>query len=843
MSEYKFNNLSPFKFFILETFPFIQQEYFDAMNEWQLFCKVGEKINEIINSQNSVGQETEALYNAYIQLKDYIDNLDLQDEVNNKLNDMTKSGELAEIINQELLASINQQIANIQTQQGQMSTNISNIETNLAGNIEKTNTNETQINNLNQTKADNSDLVNFVNNTNRAINNQYEIIGRLQGGTPVVVSDISAMTDTSKIYVLTTNGQWYYYNGSSFVSGGTYQATDFGNDTIDSNAIKRLDYSKIECVPLIEELTTTTWNGATVPYHSKNNIQINTENKTETDAGVFIMNLNDIDKTRDLFLFANCSGVNFNVYLYNGTSTFIKSLFSARNENPNKDVYYKIKSSDILNVENPKILIATSESGNIYVSNVTLTYYDNFEYRLKNLITKINETSPYYNNIKQNTMETNILDWEQQGFGSGVKVMAQNSRTFNFRQNGTFGDSRGITSPLLNRTDKKLIIECDVENVSQEQLNFNFYIAKSNSEFFGIGGNSRVDENGHYKAVVDMPYYAVYEDYNEYYVWLMSSIPGYINFTNFKFYYSDITETSIYAENFNDIIKNIDSKISSSSTIKSDVSYIQAPNNKYFMQANDNGNLQLIDVIPSKTLFIGNSLLLGNHHGDYAFGMCASNINNDYYYHITQYILNRKSNATFDKISGTAFESATTQNAVSDFLNNTLLPKLNNDLQLVIVQLGDNVNTSEKVTMFNSSCLQLLQFIRLHAPNSRVVFVGEWYSSAQRQTIISNACKNSGCQFVDISMLNTTENQSSIGTVITYPDGYTETVSSSGVASHPRKYRLSKNRKQNYFRNILKKERSKPLFLYIYIVYSIISNFFVIMPYSNTFSSSIIYDF
>lgn len=106
MSEYKFNNLSPFKFFILETFPFIQQEYFDAMNEWQMFCKVGEKINEIINSQNSVGEETEALYNAYISLQDYInnyfDNLDIQEEVNNKLNEMAVSGELAELISQYL---------------------------------------------------------------------------------------------------------------------------------------------------------------------------------------------------------------------------------------------------------------------------------------------------------------------------------------------------------------------------------------------------------------------------------------------------------------------------------------------------------------------------------------------------------------------------------------------------------------------------------------------------------------------------------------------------------------------------------------------------------------------
>lgn len=131
MSEYKFENLSPFKFFILETFPFIQQEYFDAMNEWQMFCKVGEKINEIINSQNSVGQETEALYNAFINLQNYInnylDNLDIQEEVNNKLNDMAESGELGEIINQEIFTELNNKINAVK--------NMSNVENILQSNI------------------------------------------------------------------------------------------------------------------------------------------------------------------------------------------------------------------------------------------------------------------------------------------------------------------------------------------------------------------------------------------------------------------------------------------------------------------------------------------------------------------------------------------------------------------------------------------------------------------------------------------------------------------------------------------------------------------------------------
>ena len=48
-----------------------------------------------------------------------------------------------------------------------------------------------------------------------------QIIG---GATPTPVPAVSAMTDTSKLYLLTTDGEWYYYNGSAWVSGGVYGA-------------------------------------------------------------------------------------------------------------------------------------------------------------------------------------------------------------------------------------------------------------------------------------------------------------------------------------------------------------------------------------------------------------------------------------------------------------------------------------------------------------------------------------------------------------------------------------------------------------------------------------------
>lgn len=103
MNNFNFNKLTPFKWFVLENFPFIEAD-FDALTEWQLFCKLGKEMNKIINSENTLGTQVENVTNAFIDLQNYVnnyfDNLDIQEEVNNKLNEMAESGELAELISQ-----------------------------------------------------------------------------------------------------------------------------------------------------------------------------------------------------------------------------------------------------------------------------------------------------------------------------------------------------------------------------------------------------------------------------------------------------------------------------------------------------------------------------------------------------------------------------------------------------------------------------------------------------------------------------------------------------------------------------------------------------------------------
>lgn len=103
--NFDYKNLSPFKWFVLENFPFIEAD-FDALTEWQLFCKIGKEMNKIIDSQNIVGEQAENLTNAFNELQNYVnnyfDNLDVQEEINNKLNEMAESGELQNIIGEFL---------------------------------------------------------------------------------------------------------------------------------------------------------------------------------------------------------------------------------------------------------------------------------------------------------------------------------------------------------------------------------------------------------------------------------------------------------------------------------------------------------------------------------------------------------------------------------------------------------------------------------------------------------------------------------------------------------------------------------------------------------------------
>lgn len=57
-------------------------------------------------------------------------------------------------------------------------------------------------------------------------------ISAIGNGSPLVASSVAGMTDTSKVYVNTTDGKWYYYDGDSWEPGGDFQSAVIGEDTV-----------------------------------------------------------------------------------------------------------------------------------------------------------------------------------------------------------------------------------------------------------------------------------------------------------------------------------------------------------------------------------------------------------------------------------------------------------------------------------------------------------------------------------------------------------------------------------------------------------------------------------
>ena len=94
---------------VIQNFPFIEED-FDALTNYELICKVVEYLNKVIASQNEVISVANNLQESFQQLHDYVenyfDNLDVQEEINNKLDEMAEDGTLQEIITAYIQANV-----------------------------------------------------------------------------------------------------------------------------------------------------------------------------------------------------------------------------------------------------------------------------------------------------------------------------------------------------------------------------------------------------------------------------------------------------------------------------------------------------------------------------------------------------------------------------------------------------------------------------------------------------------------------------------------------------------------------------------------------------------------
>lgn len=102
-----FKNLSPFRYWCQKVLPAV---YDDSLSYYELLCKVVDYLNKTMEDVSTLHGDITNLLKAYEELQNYVNNyfssLDIQDEINNKLDKMVTDGTLENIINDKILNDV-----------------------------------------------------------------------------------------------------------------------------------------------------------------------------------------------------------------------------------------------------------------------------------------------------------------------------------------------------------------------------------------------------------------------------------------------------------------------------------------------------------------------------------------------------------------------------------------------------------------------------------------------------------------------------------------------------------------------------------------------------------------
>jgi hypothetical protein len=362
-------------------------------------------------------------------------------------------------------------------------------------------------------------------------------------------------------------------------------------------------------------------------------------------------------------------------------------------------------------------------------------------------------------------------------------------------------ESNIIYTPVDNENGG--VESLEIKNSTRGFLNFEFEIAEdyhSNLTAYLFGKSTTesslylvleegIRSAGEYKYNIDLNHYVVYNSLDltqpvRTALTVAKSNNGEsLVLNSFNTYDStiDLEIEGSVADGINYVNSAVNSLSNKIDTMSASTKVSDENGNVYFLKVMS-GQLAIVPVIANNVLYIGNSLLLGFD----TFGMAASNSANDYYAYVNSYLVSKGATLNADKLRGSDWESKTSYADQNTWMQNYLLPKLNSSLELVIVQLGDNVNTAEKQAVFAQGAINLLTYIKQHAPLARVAWVGAWYTTTTRQQQMAEACRQCGATFIDISLLPNIEgNRNHIGGEWTDDNGVTHIIDNSGVASHP----------------------------------------------------------
>lgn len=245
-----------------------------------------------------------------------------------------------------------------------------------------------------------------------------------------------------------------------------------------------------------------------------------------------------------------------------------------------------------------------------------------------------------------------------------------------------------------------------------------------------------------------------------------------------------LQQSELYSQKLRELLNNITAKISEieTSTNTEKVILTSPSNQKFQLIVSDNGELTAKRLNYQKVLYLGNSLLLGsNTDGEHGrpFGLAATSFDESY-----QAKLNKLLNITdYTCKHDAVFEQCINDSDAISYIN-TLDSVMTHDTDLVIVQIGDNVNTEARYNTFIKNFDLLIKKIKSINANTTIVIAGAWFDSYNLTPWFSDYARLNNVLFTNLNALNTKENMGIAGAIQTCDDG-TQIVIQSAWATHP----------------------------------------------------------
>lgn len=565
----------------------------------------------------------------------------------------------------------------------------------------------------------------------------------------------------SGIYVTSDNGHWYYYN-NGWKDGGVYQASMNLNQTTDQVLHSSIDLTKLRA-----------WGH--LSFKVDENSIIETTNSGEYDglifdvpAGAKYLNVKFIEK----------NAISLELYKYdrsasNGVGTVLEKFnisagsIYTRSLTEHGSYMLVLQGRGMTN----RLKIAASNKKSVDLTDIIKTFDNSLD------VSKLSDKEALGDEVDLKTITTYGQATLKKSADKIIARVSGNNGGL-FTQQFSAYSNRVVVYTDLTFTQKGITVQISYIDKTDNQRKY-----KALKKF--VGG--KVD-----KIEFDASNLVIYSnaDPTTFKLLMQANIDsavdndpvGDITLGRLSIFDAggsgDVSSNPMYEPALKNTLGNIIDKLTE---IAADVTELKSKKGSYVTMPNGSETkLIYVNKIVTvkggnykKVLLLGNSLLLGfstdGSHGA-PFGCTASDSKHDWAYLLTEKLKVKSPSVTVKKLHDAKFEQAESDSASESYISNEFAAAdKNNDL--VIVQIGDNVNTELRRATFKNNFSKLIRAIRTNNPTADIVVAGAWFNNANIQGWLQSQASHLNYTFVPLSDLCTSANMATVGDTVTFNDG------------------------------------------------------------------------